>query len=169
MKAFISSRSKLALQILGAYQIIGGAVGLFMVIYAFFTQLPVFGIPIIFPFIFLLLFSYSIFCGNKCLQLSENALTYSLYNQLFQLLGFCILGFAFKYVSGIAFNIKLDFTNGFDFTLKGNFPGFGIDYKRDPQIMKIDLNIVAIILTFFIDSLMKRVSRERKAYYSFNK
>ncbi|RZL44465.1 MAG: hypothetical protein EOP00_19860 [Pedobacter sp.] len=168
MKEYISQQSKFALQVIGVYQILGGGVGLLMNIYAFFTQFPIFGIQIVFPFIFFILFTYSIFCGNKCLRFAENALTYSLYNQMFQMLGLSLFGFIFKFVAGFAFNIGFDFGNAIKFTFKVGLPGFGFFYNRDPHVMKIDFNLLAIVLVFCIDRLLKTIKRERQIYFSVN-
>jgi hypothetical protein len=166
VKEYISQQSKLKLQILGVYQILGGLTGIVFNIWGFFTQLPIFGIQIIFPFLFFILFGYSVYCGTKCLKLDEDALSFSIYNQAFQVIGFAMFGFLFRYIAGFHLNINFDFTSSIGVTFDGGFLNFAFFYNQDRNIMKIEINLIAILLIFLIDWFIRILKKEKEISYS---
>ncbi|MBP8114150.1 MAG: hypothetical protein KAY50_02275 [Chitinophagaceae bacterium] len=163
MERTISSKAKIRYLILGYYQIIGGVIGILLNIYGFFTQLPVFGLVIIIPVIFFILYGFSIYCGTKCLQFGENSLNVSIYNQVFQILGFSMFGAVFSYVAGLHFNINLDLSNSIQANFKAGISNFKLYYNQDPDVIKVNLNLIAIGLIIFIDKLNSTSKKEKEA------
>ena len=162
MEKTISSKTKIGYQILGYYQIIGGVIGILLNIYGFFTQLPVFGIVIIIPFVFFILYGFSIYCGAKCLKFEDNSLTISIYNQVFQILGFSIFGIVFNYVAGLNLDIYLDLSNSIQVNFKTGISNFKLYYNHDPHIIKVNLNLIAIGLIIFIEKLISTSKIKKK-------
>jgi hypothetical protein len=163
MERIISSKTKIGYQILGYYQIIGGAIGILLTIYGFFTELPIFGLVIVIPFIFFVLYGFSIYCGTKCLKFEEDSLAMSIYNQIFQILGFSLFGVVFSYVAGLHFNISFDMTNSMQLNFDAGVSNFQLYYNQDPDIINVNLNLIAIGVLIFIDKLITTTKKENEA------
>ena len=91
---------------------------------------------------------------------TANALKLSLINQWMQVIGFAIMGVAFKYIAGFYLSIGLDLRSSI-------VPMFGIGVSTielklntDAERLGIDVNLVALGLIFWIDRLQKRVRNE---------
>ncbi len=162
MEKTIYSKAKIGYQILGYYQIIGGVSGILLNIYGFFTQLPVFGLVIIIPIIFFILYGFSIYCGVQCLKFEKNSLTISIYTQVFQILGISIFGIVFSYVAGLHFNINFDLSNSTLVDYKAGVSNFKLYYNQDPDVIKINFNLIAIGLVVFIDKLKSTNKSEKQ-------
>jgi hypothetical protein len=160
MQKLISKETESDLTKLGLYQIIGGAIGILIIFWSIYKSLPLEGLIILIYFFFLLFFSYSVFCGILCLKAKKNALVHSLLNQIFQLFGFAIMGFAFKYVAGFYFTIGLDLTNSIHFDFGIGISKIEFNFNNEKDRLEIDFNLVAIWLIYWIDKLMKKVKEE---------
>ena len=102
-----------------------------------------------------------IFAGILCLQLKEVAITYSLINQFFQLLGFAILGFAFYYVAGIYISIGFDFSKALDIKLKFGVSKFDFNINREFERAEINFNFIPLALIYWIDKIKKKIKLEQ--------
>ena len=160
MKMLISKETKSHLAKLGLYQMVGGAIGIFMILWAIYKngQLTVFAVLIclfIIPF-----FSYSIYCGTLCIKANKNALRYSLINQIFQVVGFAMMGFAFKYVAGFYFTLGLNLTESINFNLDAGISKFAFNFNRESERLEIDFNLIAFALIYWIDKLIKEAKED---------
>ena len=165
MEKAISSKTKIGYQVLGYYQIIGGVIGILLNIYGFFTQLPVFGLVIIIPIIFFILYGFSIYCGTQCLKFEEASLTICIYNQVLQILGISIFGVVFSYVAGLYFNFNLDLSNSIQADFNAGVSNFKLYYNQDPGVIKVNVNLIAIGLIIFIDKLISTRNSEKQALH----
>jgi hypothetical protein len=163
MEKLISNETELDLTKIGLYQIVGGALGPLIVLWVIIfrkpilTDLPVYIFLLIVSF---LVFAYSIFCGILCLKTKKNALVHSLTNQILQAIGFAVMGFTFKYVAGFYLTIGLNFTDSIEFGFGIGISVFHFDFNSQSDIIKVDLNLVALALIFWIDKLMRKVKKE---------
>jgi hypothetical protein len=146
---------------IGWYQVIGGVIAIFIIFSQFykveFTTRNIFALSFM-----LIFFVYSVLCGILCLKLNKGALQYSLINQLFQFLGFALLGIIFKYVAGLYLTIGLDLTKSIDIPF-----GFGVSkmefaIKGEPERVEIDFNLVAFGLIYWIDKLKRKIKIDRE-------
>jgi hypothetical protein len=162
MEYLVSHKSAFKLFILGIYQLIGGLMGTAiesLSLYSYirndlFTALT--GLQHI---VFMLFFCYSVYCGICCIQIKKNALKLSLINQYLQLIGFSIMGLMVKYVSGLEFTIYLRLNNPGDISLGSGFSKFDF-YFVSSKIFAINLNLVALLLKFWIKKLDKKINKE---------
>lgn len=118
------------------------------------------GIAIAIYLIFLIFYVYSIISGILCLKTSKHALKLSLINQLLQVIGFALMGFAFKYIAGFYFTIGLDLTESINVTFGIGLSKFDFNFNNEYDRLEIDINVVALLLIFWIDLLMKRLKEE---------
>jgi uncharacterized membrane protein YidH (DUF202 family) len=160
MQKLISKESESDLIKIGLYQVVGGAIGILIILWGMYKNfsLPDFSI-LIYLFI-LLFFSYSIFCGALCLKERQNALQYSLINQVLQIFGFAIMGFAFKYVAGVYLTINIEMDTSLGIMFGVGISKFQFNFNAENNIFEIDVNLVAIFLIYWIDKLIRRIKEE---------
>ena len=160
MENLISKETEADLTKLGLYQIFGGAVGILIVVWGIYKSTILTGLTVLVYLFILLFFVYSIFCGSLCLKTKKNALKHSMTNQILQVIGFAMLGFAFKYVAGFYFTIGLDLTDTINFGFGAGISKFDFNFNNEKDRLEVDLNLIAFSLIYWIDKLIKKVKEE---------
>lgn len=160
MEKLISKEIESALTKLGLYQIVGGAVGILIIIWGIYRIPLLTGLTVLVYLFILLFFAYSIFCGILCLKTKKNALGHSLANQILQIMGFAMMGFAFKYVAGFYLTVGLDLTDSIKWGVSAGISKFDFNYNNENDRLEIDFNLIAFALIYRIDKLMKKVKEE---------
>jgi hypothetical protein len=163
MEKFISTQSKSALLKIGLYQIISACFGLLLFLWSVY-QTKNWTIPeIALPSIVSLFYSFSIISGYQCLQNKENALTLSFINQGIQLVGFNILGYAFKYAPFFYLTVGVDLTENFKFSIDGGFFAYLLKFNTQSEVIAIDFNIIAILIFSWLVKINNRITAEKEA------
>lgn len=160
MKKLVSKETESDISKLGIYQIIGGLVGIFFILWGIFASFHFTALTVLIYLFILAFFCYSIFCGILCLKTKKNALSHSLANQIFQLFSFAMMGFAFKYVSGVFFSTGLDLTDSIKFNFNMGISRFEFNFNNEEDRLEININLIALAVIYWIDKLMKRVKEE---------
>ena len=160
MEVLISKNTKSCLYRLGLYQIIGGVLGVLIIFWAIFKSQVFSELTILVYLIMLLFFCYSIFCGTLCIQTKRNALIHSLTNQILQLFGIAIMGYALKYVAGFYLTIGLDLKDSIEFKFGAGISKFDFNINNEKERLELDFNIVAFSFIIWIDKIMKKVKEE---------
>lgn len=160
MENQISKETESDLTKLGLYQIVGGAVGILIIIWSIYKTQLLTGLTVLIYLFILLFFAYSIFCGTLCLKTKKNALGHSLTNQILQVIGFAMMGFAFKYVAGFYLTIGLDLTDSVSFGFGAGISKFDFNFNNEKDRLEVDFNLVAFAIIYWIDKLMKKVKEE---------
>jgi hypothetical protein len=156
---------KIALKIkyIGFYQLVGGIIGILNTIRFLpnFTQING-GIFLILLLIFAL-YSYSIFCGYLLIKMRNiKGLNLSIYNQLIQIIGFGVLGFAFHFTAGIYAGIKLNLTHDTILTFMFGHSAAMININSNPEFTELSLNVIALILLNLILNLKSKFEKIEK-------
>ena len=139
------------LSILAINQIIGGVIGIILTIYVMTTAVT-FSLLLITILIFIFgLYCYSILCGVLIFKSPLTGLKYSLINQYLQILYFSIVGYGFKYLSGLYFSLEFDLGDLPSFQLQGGVSTWNINFKNAFEIKTVGINFIAILLILFID------------------
>jgi hypothetical protein len=145
------------LKLIGIYQIIGGLIGLGLTIWLITMLLPM-PFPIVCIIIVSIgLFLFSIACGLGLCFKKWIAINLSLVLQLLQIISFTLYGYSFKFISGLGVLSNLDFTNSLQMQIKLSEPLFRFTYLIDPTERVIGVNLVAILIGFFIIDLKKKI------------
>jgi hypothetical protein len=160
MKNQISKETILDLVKLGLYQVIGGLMGVFFIIWGIVQSLPFTTLSVLLYLFILSFFSYSIYAGILCLKTRKNALTHSLINQVLQLISVALLGFAFQYVAGAYFTIGLDLTESLNLQFGAGISEFDFSLNNNTDRLLVSVNLIALALIYWIDKLMKKVKEE---------
>jgi hypothetical protein len=138
---------QLKLRILGVYQMFGGLVGIFLtLLIVSFSNIS----DLLLALFILLLFGYSIYCGLLLIGRSKKGLQYSKVNQILQAVHFTILGYGFKYVSGLFFSLGFDLTDGFSLEFYFGISNWLMDINADNVMMSLHVNFVALFLIALI-------------------
>ena len=159
MKNNYSSQIVTGFNFLGIYQILGGIIGFVLsFIFIQFAQLSLLALLLVLGAFFL--FSYSIFCGVLLLKKKPSGLRHSTINQFLQLFMFSILGYSFKYASGVFLALGFDITNDFIFNLNFGISNWQIEINSGSQTLSLGFNFVALILIFYISKLKIKVQTQ---------
>ena len=149
------------LKVLGYYQLIGGIAGLAITFYLIAQTATITGLILILYLIALGLYSFSIYCGTQVLKNKKYSLDISLINQYLQLISFAILGYGFKYVSGLLLSVGVDLTNSFDMKFNmGIMSTLDMNWNTDANKIELNLNLVALFFIIFIDKLKSSPSMD---------
>ncbi|MGN6617799.1 MAG: hypothetical protein ACTHJ5_11550 [Ilyomonas sp.] len=106
------------------------------------------------------LYSYSIYCGTLLLKKKKDGLVHSSVNQYLQLVNFAVLGFGFKYVSGLLLSVGIDLTSSLNIKFNlGLMSSWEMNINSDTERIEVNLNLIALFVILFIDKLKK--SREQ--------
>jgi len=157
MRNLISKETLSNFSILGIYQLIGGSVGIVLMLLSIFNDFQLTAPSILLYSLISIFFGYSIYCGIICISIKKSALAHSLANQLLQVIGFSIGGFAFNYVAGIYATIYVDIENSVNYSFGVGLSGFKFYINNAPEQFQFSLNIVALLFIYWIDKLMKKV------------
>jgi uncharacterized protein YacL len=164
MEKWISKETISALLKLGVYQIVGGAIGALLILWAI-LHTSEFNTTLILISVFILaLFGYSIFCGISCIQTRRNALMHSLLNQALQVLSFAIPGFAFSYTAGVSVSVGMVMTDTLEFDFGAGISSVIVNTNTEQEHLKLGFNLVAIFLILWINKLMKTAKEELKRW-----
>jgi hypothetical protein len=158
----MTNKVKADLLKIGWYQIIGGAVGVFLILYLLLISGQFSGLVILLYALMLLFFGYSVYCGILCIKSRNDALTHSLINQFLQVLGFAVFGFAFSYVSGLFVSVGLDLSTSIELKFNLGISKFDFKFNREVERIEVSFNLVAFGLIYWIDRLMKAVKAEKE-------
>ena len=151
-------KNLLKIKFVGFYQLIGGIIGILNTIRFLpnFAQLNG-GIFLILLTIFVL-YGFSVFCGFLLIRKGNiEGLNLSIYNQLIQIIGFGVFGFAFNFTAGIYAGIKLNLTNE---TILKFFVGHSssmININMNTEFTQLSINFIALILVNFIFNLKSKL------------
>lgn len=147
---------------LGFYQVIGGAIGIFLIIWSIYRSVLLSGSTVLVYLFMLLFFLCSLYCGILCIKLNRTALKYSFINQCFQIIGFAFFGFAFKYVAGFYLTFELDLTNSIDFGFGAGVSKLYLSINSEPERIELTFNIVAVAMVLWIEKLMRKIKTEEE-------
>ena len=162
MENFISSQSKNDLLKIGLYQIISGFFGLAVFLWSVLGTETWTAPVIVLTLIALLFFSFSILAGYQCLKMKESAMTLSLINQGIQMIGFNIMGYAFKYAPCLFLTAGVDLTENFKLTFNAGLSDIAINMNVQSEVVAIDFNLIAIIIFVWLDKINKRIKAEEE-------
>lgn len=160
MENFIPKEMELDLVKLGLYQITGSILGAGVIGWSLYKDQSLTSVTVSLYTGIFLIFAYSVFCGILCLKNKRSALICSLVNQMLQLIGFAIFGYAFRYVSGFYLSVGVDFSDSLEFDFGAGISTFTLNINKDPQLFKVDINFIALGLVFWIDRLMRIMKQE---------
>jgi hypothetical protein len=148
---------------LGIYQVVGGVVGIAFILWLLsrVSVLSNFLVLLIFGFAFVFYF-YSIYCGIQCFKNVKKALVHSRINQLLQVLGFSMFGYAYQYVSGVSLQLGVDLSDSFAFKFNIGISTWQITINSGDSTMLVNINLVAVWLVVFIEALLNRINKADK-------
>ena len=155
----MTKKQRTKLKAVAYYQILGGAFGLCVISYSILTTLDISYLSTIILGLFSALYFFSIYCGQQLIQGKVNrGLRLSKVNQLLQVIHISLLGFTYKYVSGLMVTIGIDYTT--DFNLLFNFVLSTFDLTISPNSDKviIGINLTSIYIIYLLEELKQRFS-----------
>ena len=151
------------LWILGIYQIIGGLIGVGFTLKSLLTIGLINGPLLLILIIAFGLFFFSIFSGYILFKKRFiRGINLSIINNSIQVIGFGVLGYGFKYVSGIIAGIRLDMTNDMIFLFDFDLTNWKMNYNMDPELTYISINIFAIVIIGFLYKAKEQIEKQQE-------
>jgi hypothetical protein len=150
------------LRVLGIYQVLGGAFGAVFLLWGFWHNRQLMPpLALVLFWVMLSFFIFSIYCGIACLVQTNNALKVSLGNQILQVIGFAMFGFAFQYAAGIYLIAILDLTESFNLRFGAGLFNFDFKVHLDSERLKVTFNFMALAVVVFIEKLKKQIGEDQ--------
>ena len=140
------------------YQIIGGILGIALTLWVMFGgEMFVDQMALRIGLFASGLFIFSILCGRMLFRNQKRGLTLSLINQLLQVVYFSFGPYAFQYVAGLRIGIGVDMVEGWVFKFRLALSSFHFSIGTDLGQKFIGVNLIALLLIFWIERLMEKV------------
>ena len=149
------------------YQIIGGVSGLLIGAWGVTKVSATSNEVVIFFFIGAILFSFSIYCGQRLLMGEiQKALKLSSLNQILQLFTISVLGFSFTYVAGLYLALGFDYSNDFRVALSYQISQYSISFEDLSKEVVFQVNLVALLVLYWISKVKQKVEKELSLFNS---
>ncbi len=154
---------KSRINILAYYQIAGGAIGIIFLVWMVATTFPIQGLNIL-HYLFMAVFhSFSVYSGWLLVERQiETGLAFSKINQILQVFGIAFGGFAYEYVAGISLWLGVDLKDSANFTFNFSFSKFELYFNSSKDFARVEFNLVAIYLVYFISKLQDTVATHKR-------
>ncbi|MBS1532605.1 MAG: hypothetical protein JSU01_20035 [Bacteroidetes bacterium] len=159
MPPFLSKSSKIRLNVLAWYQIIGGILGLVATCMTI-VQAGQVNALIIFIILFAIgLYVFSMYAGRLLFTSRyPTGLRLSKINQIAQIPQIAMLGYAFWYVSGSMFAVGIKVADGFTFDFNfGLMSTWQMSIASGDRYFLLAVNVVAIFWLYFIAKLKRDI------------
>ena len=148
--------------LLAAYQIFGGLMGLCLNIFLI-NSFRLYHVLLILIYIISIgLYTFSIIAGYKIFKNLKTGLKLSRINLLLQVFSFSIAGYAFQYVSGIDFSFHFFLSEAFRISATIDISTWRILLGGETGIDVLSINILAIVLLVFTQRQLKKLNREEE-------
>lgn len=142
------SRLNRIFKALAWYQVIGGITGLVVLAWVCnFTMVWNASLAVLLLLI-ALLYAFSIYCGTKLLKDPVKGLSFSFVNQLVQTIHFGLMGYMFKFISGLSIAVKWEPLLNFHIGLEPS--SFMIQFATNELHAFVGINLVAAFLSYYI-------------------
>ena len=149
------------IEYLGYYEIIGGIFGISLVFLSVYDKLNSDGFFIFSLLLFVTLCGISIYSGILLIQKKYlKGLNLSFLAQATQVISFVLFGYIFDFAIGIYLRITTELTNDTIVGLDFGFANWNLSRSANPDIIELNINVVAIILLLLIAKSANRIKAE---------
>ena len=157
-----TNKLKSKISFLAYYQVAGGTVGILLLIWLLASTFPVLGMNILLYLFMAILFGLSICSGWLLIDKRiEIGLTLSKINQMLQIFGIAFGGFAYEYVAGVGLSPGINLEDGASFDFNFYLSKLELYINSSKDFAKVEFNLVAIYLVYFIIKLQNRVANQK--------
>lgn len=154
----MENKIKNQLKALAIYQVAGGILGIGLLVWVLFSgSVPVTIQTLRISLFGTALFVFSILCGRMLFWNARRGLILSLVNQLLQVVYFAFGSYGFLYVAGVRIGLGLDLVGSWTFKFRLAISSFEVYFNTDTGQKLIGVNLVALALIFWIESLLQKV------------
>jgi hypothetical protein len=137
------------LKSIAIYQIIGGLIGFFILWTIDFSSLST--NKVVLSIIAILLFTLSIYSGFLLLKNNlAKGINLSIFLNSIQVISFGVLGYVFKFVSGVCIGLNLDLTEDVIVGLLFDVTNFQINSQGSSDALFLGINFIPIIILYFL-------------------
>lgn len=169
MKDALSFETKDRIKILGYYQLIGGIVGLFLWIKMLINLDVITGLTFLFILIIGGLYSFSFYVGLITVKSKGKWLLYSQINQIIQIFNISLLGYSFRFISGLGLITGFDWTESLLFKFNFYISDCSLSYNYNSDKIIMGFNIIAIGILYYINKLELSIKTEKENYQNLEK
>lgn len=142
------------------YQIAGGLLGIALTIWVLFRgEIIVTQQALRIALFAAGLYVFSILCGRMLFRNPRRGLILSIVNQILQVVYFTFGSYSFQYVSGLRIGLGFDMVGSWTFKFRVALSSFQFDFGTDTGQKFIGINLVALFLIFWMESMLEKVKR----------
>lgn len=142
------------------YQIAGGLLGIALTIWVLFRgEIIVTQQALRIALFAAGLYVFSILCGRMLFRNPRRGLILSIVNQILQVVYFTFGSYGFQYVSGLRIGLGFDMVGSWTFKFRVALSSFQFDFGTDTGQKFIGINLVALFLIFWMESMLEKVKR----------
>ena len=164
MENSIINKERRKLEIIGLYEIIGGAIGIGLILWGMISISNFSFLAILLYLIVIILYSYSIYAGAKMFKYKESKTIDSEIIQYLQIPKIGLLGFIFTFTAGISFFLGIDYTNDFLFRFDFNLSPSNtkLYFKTDKSLIFFYINFIPILIIYLIGKSKSKIEKEKE-------
>ena len=149
------------LKYLGIYQIIGGILGLIISLLSIGVLNRLNGGHLLIYLIILSLYSFSFYCGYLLYRGEySKGINLSIYNNFIQIIGFGIVNYSFKYVSGIFAGVYLDLTHDTKFGLDLGISTWELSLNSNSGSLLVNFNFIALLILNYLVNVKEKLEKQ---------
>ena len=146
------------LKALAIYQIAGGLLGIILTLWVLFRgDIVVTQQALRIALFAAALYVFSILCGRMLFRKLRRGLILSIVNQILQVVYFTFGSYGFQYVSGLRVGLGFDMVGSWTFKFRVALSSFQFALGTDTGQKFIGINLVALFLIFWMESMLEKV------------
>lgn len=146
------------LKSIAIYQIVGGLIGFFILWSIDFSSLST--NKVVLSIMTILLFTLSIFSGYLLLKNNfAKGINLSIFLNSIQVISFGVLGYTFKFVSGICIGLNIDLTEDVLVGLFFDVTNFHLNLWGGSDVIFIGINFIPIIILYFLFNMKESLNK----------
>lgn len=154
----MNTRIRNQLKAIAIYQIAGGLLGIALTVWVMFSEEMVLTQQALRIGLFAGgLYVFSILCGRMLFRNPKRGLTFSLANQVLQVVYFSFGTYGFQYVAGLRAGIGVDMIEGWIIKFRLALSSFHFNLGTDTGQKFIGINLIALFLIFWIERLLEKL------------
>lgn len=152
---------KLALQLIGWLQCVGGIFGFGLLAYLMLNTGAISGAILLIFCVGILLFGYSTYCGKRLIfdQEKTGAIIVSIINHFLQLIQWSMLGYGLTYTSGVGITAGIN-KGPFHFTVGATTSNFNMSINSDIEFV-FKINLLALFIILVLLNILEEIKKAK--------
>lgn len=159
----MDTQTRNQIKALAAYQVAGGILGIALTAWAMYIdEIVITPLVIRLGLLATVLYIFSIVCGRMLLLNPKSGLTFSIFNQVLQVIYFSFGTIGYHYVAGLRIGVGVDMVEGWTLKFRLALSSFQFELGTDIGHKFIGINLVALFLIFWMEKLQAKTKEQHR-------